>query len=364
MKQNLTETITLLNRTLAPDFRLMPLYTPDCPVFLAVAWPGSDGVTGLRPRLPAGRGLTLQQALVAAGAEAVELRASLAQRHLTALADLPRENGLAMVVATDLHSGDTVRIPAQAVYLDCADQLCEPVIVDAGSTGCAAGATLQDARMAGLWECIERDAVALWWHGGLPGGALSLEVIDRLQPRLFWWLNGRDRQTRLLDLATDIRLPVVAAVSSDPGGGRVAVGTAARPVLADAALAAVTEMIQTEVGMAEARLAQDPEVLLWDARGSTRRQPQFAPAPDRAPPPPPLPLPPPLPPVAEGADLIARLAEMGHRVLAVELTLPTDPLPSVRVIVPGLCAMGGRIDTDRFHRLCPHNPSPCMPEPY
>ncbi len=354
MKQDLTETIMQLKRALAHDFRLMPLHTPDSPVFLAIAWPNSGTVTGLKPRLPSGRGLTVQQALVAAGAEAVELRASLAQRHLPALADLPRENGLAMATAIDLFSGETVPVPAQEAYLDCADTLAEPLIYEASSNGCAAGVTRNAARLTALWECIERDAVALWWHGGLPAGPLSLDLIDRQQPRLFWWLDGRDRTTRLLDLTTDIGLPVVAAVSADPDGRHVALGSAARPLIADAALAAVTEMVQTEVGMEEARLAHDPELLQWDAHASTLTQPQFQPVNDR-----PSPV-----AVPDIDDLVTRLVRLGHRVLAIDMTLPGDPLPSIRVFARGLCAMGSRIDTVRFRRLCPGHRPPNLPEPF
>jgi len=354
MRQNASETIALLNRALAHDFRLMPLYTADLPVFLAVAWPTSDGVTGLKPRLPAGRGLTLQQAMIAAGAEAVELRASLAQRHLLTLAALPRQGGLAMAAALDLLTGETVPVPAQEVYLDCAATLSEPLIFDATSTGCAAGPTRNDATDTALWECVERDAVALWWHGGLPAGLLSLDLIDQQQPRLFWWLDQRDRSTLLLDLTTDIGLPVVAAVSAKPNGRDVALGTAARPHLADAALAAVTEMVQTEVSMEEARQVKDPEVMDWDAHASILMQPEFRPS-DRAPP---------QASTMRGADLTQRLADLGHQVLALDMTLPGDPLPSMRVLVPGLCAMGGRIDTRRFRSLCPGNPAPNFPEPY
>ena len=54
-------------------------------------------------------------------------------------------------------------------------------------------------------------------------------------------------------LSRELGLPVVAAVSSEDDGRLVATGTAARPVLADAALAAVTEMVQTEVSLDMAR---------------------------------------------------------------------------------------------------------------
>lgn len=354
MKQNRGETIALLSRALAHDFRLMPLFTPDLPVFLAAAWPTAEGVTGLRPRLPAGRGLTLHQAMIAAGAEALELRASLSQRHVDALAALPRQDGIAMVATRDFLTGETVPVPAQQVYLDCAATLGEPLLCDANSTGCAAGPTRAEATATALWECVERDAVALWWHGGLPAAALPVDLIDALQPRLFWWLDRRIRSTQLLDLTTDIGLPVVAAVSADPDGHFVAMGSAARPRLADAALAAVTEMVQTEVSMEAARDAGDPEVSAWAAQASVFAQRQFRPTGRTAPATDPL----------HQDDLPRRLADLGHRVLTVDMTLPDDPLPSLRVLVPGMCAMGGRIDTDRFRRLCPDRTAPILPEPY
>lgn len=354
MKQDVAETIHLLSRALAHDFRLLPLEFPDSPVFLAVAMPTRDGATGLKPRLPAGRGLTPQHAMIAAGAEAVELRASLAPHHLPRILELPRGDGLAMVAALDLVTGDTVPVPAQSVFLDCAATLGEPLTTDANSTGCAAAATRNAASMAALWECVERDAVALWWHGGVPAGALPLDLIDRQHPRLFWWLEQRQRKTRLLDLTTDIGLPVVAAVSATSDGRCVAVGTAARPDLAAAALAAVTEMVQTEVGMDQARDARDPQLLLWDAQASTESQPQFQPRGTRRHPASTL----------DPKDLARRLQGLGHPVLAVDMTLANDPLPSMRVLVPGLCAMGGRIDTPRFQAHALGGPGLTLPEPY
>ncbi|MCW1920577.1 YcaO-like family protein [Rhodobacter sp. KR11] len=340
----MTETLARLTRALADDFQLVPLELADCPVFLAAAWPLREGVTGARPRLPAGRGLTPLQALISTGAEAVELRASLAQHHLPSV----------MVPARDLLSGQIVPVPAQRVYLDWAATLGEPLICDATSTGCAAGATGAEATLTALWECIERDALALWWYGGAPAAPLALDLIDRTQPRLNWWLEARPRVTRLYDLTTDIGLPVVAAVSSDPDGRNVALGSAARPLRAEAALSAVTEMIQTEAAMEMARQAQDPECQAWDAFASTEAQPQFRPLAQARPD---------LP-----GDVLQRLADLGHRALAIELTLPGDPMPTMRVLVPGLCAMGGAIDTGidtaRFRRLCPAVSRPIFPEPY
>jgi hypothetical protein len=64
------------------------------------------------------------------------------------------------------------------------------------------------------------------------------------------------------------------------------------------------------------------------------------------------------------AGVLARLGDIRHRALAVELTLPGDPLPTMRVLVPGLCAMQERTDCARFARLCPGQPRLILPEPY
>ena len=348
--------IARLTRSLAHDFTLMPLEAPASPLFLAIALPLEDGVTGLKPRLPAGRGMTPQQAMIAAGAEALELRASLAQHHVADLAALPRREGLAMASAVDLLTQEEVSVPAQEVYLDCAAVLSEPVTHDANSTGCAVGRDRETALATAVWECIERDAVALWWHGNRPAGRLALELIDAHQPRLYWWLHQRARVTLLLDLTTDIGLPVVAAVSSGPDGGHVAMGTAARPVLADAALAAVTEMVQTEVSMAMAREAGDPELLAWRpmARPGCRRSSSRRGTAGRRS----------VRSSESWSRFLVRLDALGLRALGVDLTLPDDPLPSVRVMIPGLCAMRGQTDTPRFRQLCPEARGPQMPEPY
>jgi ribosomal protein S12 methylthiotransferase accessory factor YcaO len=352
MKQNPADMIARLSRALEHDFRIMPLDVPDAPLFLAVALPTDEGVTGLKPRLPAGRGTTLQQAMLAAGAEALELRASLAQQHVGKLRQLPQLGGLAMVEATDLLTGEAVPVTAQSVYLDCASVLSEPHNRDANSTGCAVGPDRDSATLTALWECVERDAVALWWHGNRQGAPVPLEVIDTHQPRLFWWLHQRDRVTRLYDITTDIGLPVVIAVASNPDGRVVATGSSARPVLADAALAAVTEMVQTEVSLGYASDASNDEAWEWIAHASTLGQPQFGPGPAR-------------PSAAlTTRDLLARLGDLGHRALAVEMTLPGDPLPAMRVLVPGLCAMQGQTDCPRFARLCPGQPGLNLPEPF
>jgi thiazole/oxazole-forming peptide maturase SagD family component len=340
MTKNIAEAIAVLGRALAPDFKITPMHASDAPIFMAVAWPTSETVTGLKPRLPAGRGTTLQQALLSAGAEALELRASLAQNHAHELPQRVQDQG--QVKAVDLLRGDDVSVSAQDVYLDFAAFRGEVLRHDADSTGCATGTTRQQAICHALLECIERDAMATWWYGRMQRPSVPLEVIDGLQPRLFWWLQERGRQTMLLDLTSDTGVPTVAAVSSQEDGSLVAIGTAARFNPRDAALAAVTEMIQTETAMAHASEAGDLEFAAWLDCASTRSMLQFQPL-SRA-------------SFETGPDvdmdtILRGLAYGNHRAVSVELTLPNDPLPTMRVIVPGFCAMGGRINVARLHAI-------------
>ncbi len=341
MTRSAAETLAVVEKALEADFRLAPLQLREAPIFMAVAWPRYDGAAGLKPRLPAGRGLTLQQAMLSAGAEALELRASLARNHAHEFPALREHDGQPMVMATDLLRGDSVAVPARAVFLDFNETAGDANGLDAGadSTGCAAGMDRGDATCRALLECIERDAVALWWHGGMQCAGLPLELIDGLQPRLSWWLQDRPRRTVLLDLDSETGVPAVAAVSSEADGTAVALGTAASLDLADAVLAAVTEMIQTEAAMQQAAAAGDPELAIWLERGPVHRMIQFQPLAAQR-------------PRSSGRidmDTVLRgLDYTGHRALAVDLTLPRDPLPTMRVIVPGFCAMGGRVDPARL----------------
>ncbi|HET6185225.1 MAG TPA: YcaO-like family protein [Acetobacteraceae bacterium] len=126
-------------------------------------------------------------------------------------------------------------------------------------TGCGAGATAEAAALHGLLELIERDAVALWWRGGTPARALPAgSTVVRGAAALLHWLragNG-ERRTWLLDVTSDLGVPVVVALSARAGGRGLAYGAACRPHIADAAAAALIELCQMELGqhLAQAKL--------------------------------------------------------------------------------------------------------------
>ncbi len=206
------------------------------------------------------------------------------------------------------------------------------------STGCAAGATREAATLRGLLELIERDAVALWWRGGRRGRSMPVAgetttLLDRVRA------GQGGRETTLLDLTSDLGIPVVAAFSTRPDGHGFALGMAARVDFADAARSAIFEMCQSELSLhviaAKQREAGQAALNESDLRQLTRasslnpngclllRPDDEAPAPRVV--------------SGETVDaMVSRLAERGIVAWSVDLTRPAFGVPVVRVIAPGL----------------------------
>jgi len=121
------------------------------------------------------------------------------------------------------------------------------------SIGCAAGATSDQAASRAILELVERDAVALWWRGGRRGRPVAPDgPVARSSARLLGRLRRGQgsRSTRLLDITTELQIPTLAALSTEPDGRGLAVGFACRPSEVEAAKAAILEMAQDETAFA------------------------------------------------------------------------------------------------------------------
>jgi thiazole/oxazole-forming peptide maturase SagD family component len=86
-----------------------------------------------------------------------------------------------------LAGGDPVRVPAQAMLLCC--PCGEPSVYPNLSHGLSCHHTLEQALWGGLWECLERDAVASWWaqlcsSKGQPVRGLARRYEAALEPEL------------------------------------------------------------------------------------------------------------------------------------------------------------------------------------
>jgi ribosomal protein S12 methylthiotransferase accessory factor len=185
-------------------------------------------------------------------------------------------------------------------------------------------------------ELIERDAVALWWRGGRrPRPLGEVQVPAPLQAKL-------QAGARLLDITTETGVPTVAAISFRTEGTGFCCGTAARPDLASAARAALTELCQNELAvlLVEAKRATrgeaalNPRDRLHLKRYHALRdgavpifQPEGAPG---------LPALPGHDPATWLDALAARLDTTGMELWFLDHTRPEMCLPVLRALIPGL----------------------------
>jgi ribosomal protein S12 methylthiotransferase accessory factor len=244
------------------------------------------------------------------------------------------------IVAADLADGSPVYLPADLCLRRPADMrdIDPPWPL---STGCGAGTDALDATLHGLLELIERDAVALWLRGGMrarqigpgPGAALAGRLRGETTTRRTW----------LLDITSDIGIPVVAAAACDDDGFGLCRGFACRPTLAAAADAALMELAQMELAytLSDTKRAVRGEAALNDTdREHIRRYTAI----DVAATAHLHPLAPPAPSydllsqdkIAILAGVRKRLEKVGLDVYAVDLTRPVLGIPVTRTFAPGL----------------------------
>jgi ribosomal protein S12 methylthiotransferase accessory factor len=228
------------------------------------------------------------------------------------------------------------------------------------SMGCAAGPSKADAVLHGLCELVERDAAGLWWRGGMRGRPLALDDPASAEGAVLLAKLRRGqagRRTWLLDIATDLGIPAVAAISCRADGKGFAFGLGARPTVAGAVRGAIMELCQTELAQAVVAAKQHesgPDKLnardrahivratQIDADACALLHPQGMPVRREA-------------CAAEGAVsqigwLATRLAAAGIDIFVIDLTRPRFAVPVVRVLAPGLQIEPSQLESARLQR--------------
>ena len=216
------------------------------------------------------------------------------------------------------------------------------------SNGNAAGNTVEEAIVQGLLELVERDSVALWWYSRAQRPGIALDSFDDpYVHRLTAHLAQRGRDLVVLDLRSDLGIPVFAAVSRrrDRHPEQIVLGFGAHLDARIALLRAVTELNQMLLRVlwceppagAGATSVAEPFVREWLDRATLAEHPHLAPHPTQ--------------PQQRSADFARcwsddvredvrycqRLVEQrGMEVLVLDQTRPDIGLPVVKVIVPGL----------------------------
>ncbi len=222
------------------------------------------------------------------------------------------------------------------------------------SNGCASGNTLEEAILQGLFELIERDACALWWYNRVQRPSIDLTAFrqpffDAMQ-QLY---DNRDRQLHVIDLRTDLGVPVALAVSwrrRDGGGILAALGCHLEPRLAiSRALSELNQIYCDGVDDPQAQLPSDREMARWLTDANIENQPYVVPL--------------------EGSEAdwssvedrgsddvstdirrcVERLRELGHETLVLDHTRSDVGFPTARVVVPGLRHFWARLAPGRLY---------------
>jgi bacteriocin biosynthesis cyclodehydratase domain-containing protein len=235
----------------------------------------------------------------------------------------------------------------------------EPICLG-DSNGNAAGNTLEESILQGFLELVERDAVALWWYNRVKRPAVDLDSFaDPYLDRVRAYLSERGRAIWVIDLTSDLQIPVFAALSCETDGPaeRIVPGFGAHLDPHVALLRAVTEMNQMLANLPDqpdrtgpAEPVDDQETLEWLRTATVINQPYLL-ADDSAgcrsassyprswtdd--------------VAEDVRLCQALVEkLGMEMLVLDQTRAEIGLPVVKVIVPGLRHFWARYAPGRLY---------------
>lgn len=227
----------------------------------------------------------------------------------------------------------------------------------ADSNGCAAGASLEDAVLQGALEVIERDAVALWWYNrtAMPAvdlGAFSDPWISRCQAEYA----ALNRELWVLDLTSDLGIPVMAAVSRRTDGPREDIlfgfGAHLDPDLAlRRCLTELNQLMPSVLDVDPLDWAGDLDFHRWMTTATLIDQPHLTPAPGgaRTPADHPYDFQPDL--LADVETVRSRLERSGLEMLVLDQTRPDVGLPVVKVVVPGLRHFWARFAPGRLFEV-------------
>ena len=237
----------------------------------------------------------------------------------------------------------------------------------ADSNGCAAGNTLEEAILQGFLELVERDSVALWWYNRVRRPGVDLDSFGEPYLReLADCLATHEREMHVLDLTSDLAIPVFAVWSRRIGGRsgpdaaeQIVLGFGAHLDPKIALLRAATEMnqmlsylLQAPPDKVYSDHVTDRETVRWLKTATAENQPYLLPdttaplrtAGDYAPAS--------TDDIAQDVNDCRTLVErQGLEMLVLNQTRPEIGLPVVKVVVPGLRHFWTRFAPGRLYEV-------------
>lgn len=241
------------------------------------------------------------------------------------------------------------------------------------SNGCAAGNTVEEAILQGLFELIERDAVAIWWYNRLVCPEFDLSRIDQARfNKLKMTLSsstdnseGRDnidnqditnQQAReagydfwVLDLTHDLGVPVMAAIGKHVLTGQFILGFGCHLQPEIAAERALTELCQLQLIANRHSAPFDFNAIIDGEYLYPERQPQVNQHKLSAP----------YSMIVQSNQtldriietLVSRFKTLGFEISVYNYSHGEIMLKTVKVMVPGLCHIWPQLGNQRLYQL-------------
>jgi ribosomal protein S12 methylthiotransferase accessory factor len=208
--------------------------------------------------------------------------------------------------------------------------------------GCASGACLEEAVLQGFLELVERDAVAIWWYNRIARPGISTDALSDPAIRgMAAAISEAGWQVWMLDLTTDLGIPVVTALARAESDGRWCIGFGSHFEAELAAERAITELAQ--LFRIDGRDGPPP----W--KPGPAAQETFLYPLTRGDMPPDAPLPRRDTLAALIADCVGLVAGHGYEMLVTNLTRPGLALHVAKVTVPGLRHFWPRFGPGRLY---------------
>lgn len=149
-------------------------------------------------------------------------------------------------ICKTIHGNYERLIPTSFLYFNFyQSHALEKIISVADSNGCASGSTLLEAQCQAIYELIERDACSIWWYN-----KLKMPEIEISQFKSKFIQNAKKRYEtygrflKVLDITTDIKIPVAIAISFKFDGSSICVGLGCHLDMQIAVSRAISELDQ------------------------------------------------------------------------------------------------------------------------
>jgi ribosomal protein S12 methylthiotransferase accessory factor len=259
--------------------------------------------------------------------------------------------------ATSCDSRERVFIPTSYCYFGYSN-LDHPAFCFPDSNGCAAGRTLAEAKLGAVLELVERDACAIWWYNRIVRSNIELHSLEsNLASDWLAVFRVSGRSLTVLDITSDLGIPVFAAISANACGADVRIGLGCNPEPTTAAVRAVGELVQQMWGSTWDRQQHQMQGGFfanagseWNRLVNLSNSPHLSPTGSY-----------PIDQVQKGLprakmsiersndELLGRLNDAGLRAYFVDLTRDDIQVPCVRAIVPGLRHFWRRMAPGRLY---------------